>query len=108
MPAVAASEMALAEARRALGLSSVGVPAAEEIRKQYQKLCELYDPSKEQVKGQEFVELAERKRQEIRRAALALLRELQTPDPERYLDSALAACSDFTRENPDLDAIMGV
>jgi hypothetical protein len=101
--------MSAVEARRQLGLASVGALTAELIRQQYEKFAQLYDPAKEQVKGADFVALAEQKRQKIRQAAVLLLRELSVADPERYLDEPPAdKKADFTRENPGLDAIMGL
>lgn len=99
------AEMTDSEARRLLGLALAGALAPMDIRKQYETQCELFNPEKERIKGPEFVQLAERKRQEIREAAVFLLRQLGVADPERFLDEPAPPHSDVSRDNPDLDAI---
>ncbi|MCS7166221.1 MAG: hypothetical protein RMI91_01745 [Gemmatales bacterium] len=100
--------LTLEHARQLLGLSSQGLVSPQQIRQQYESFLQLYDPEKERVKGPEFVALAERKRVQIRQAAVLLLRQAAVEDPERYLDEPLPPQADISRENRGLDLILGM
>jgi hypothetical protein len=80
------------------------IPLSPElVRRQYHLLHERYNPEKVVSLGPEFVEMTEKKRQDISIAANALIEqlgeklELHTAEPSPK----------SLRENPDLDAAFG-
>jgi hypothetical protein len=77
--------------------------SADLVRRQYNLLWDRYDPAKVETLGADFVTLAERKRDAVRTAAIALIAPWNEPLAKEVPD---AAPRDL-RENPDLDALFG-
>ncbi len=72
------------------------------MRRQFNRLYEKYGPEKAAALGGEFIEIMDKKRQEVRVAAIALLKELgeELECPSNPQPKGL-------RENPDLDEVFG-
>jgi len=96
------------QACQLLGLSAHDSLVATHIRQKYRELLPLYNPKQEEIKGPEFVALAEQKRRQLREAACLLLRQCGVADPQRYLDEQETITTEYSRDNPTLDAIFGI
>ncbi len=108
-PAQAPPSAALSreQACQLLGLAVHHSLSATHIRQRYRELLPLYNPKQEEIKGPEFVALAEQKRRQLRDAACLLLQQCGIPDPPRYLEEQETTTAEYSRDNPTLDAIFG-
>jgi hypothetical protein len=96
------------QACQLLGLSAHNSLSATYIRQRYRELLPLYNPKQEEIKGPEFVALAEQKRRQLHEAACLLLQQCGIADPQRYLEEQEATQTEYSRDNPTLDAIFGI
>jgi hypothetical protein len=78
--------------------------SAELIRRQFNLLHDKFNPEKVASLGTEFVEMTQKKREEIRIAAQTLM----LPFGERLEPPDAKSQPKALRENPDLDAVFGV
>ncbi len=77
--------------------------SADLVRRQFNHVCGKYAPERAASLDREFVELFDKKREEIKIAATALLQELG-----EELESTTSSQPKALRENPDLDKEFGV
>lgn len=77
--------------------------SADLVRRQFNYFCGKYAPDKAASLGGEFVEMMEKRRQEVKMAATALLEELG-----EGLESPTFLQPKALRENRDLDEVFGV
>jgi len=77
--------------------------SADFVRRQFNHVCGKYAPERAASLDREFVELFDKKREEIKIAATALLQELG-----EELESTTSSQPKALRENPDLDKEFGV
>jgi len=96
------------QACQLLGLSAHNSLSATYIRQKYRELLPLYNPEQEKIKGPEFVALAEQKRRQLRDATCLLLQLCGIADPQRYLEEQETTTTEYSRDNPTLDAIFGI
>jgi hypothetical protein len=90
------------EAHLATLAIEIAAPDAAHVRRQYRLLTERYNPDRVRELGDEFVVLAERKRDAAQVAAKALLAEMGEP-----LDAPEPPASTDLRANPELEAFFG-
>jgi hypothetical protein len=77
--------------------------SADFVRRQFNHVCGKYAPERAASLDREFVELFDKKREEIKIAATALLQELG-----EELESTTSSQPKALRENHDLDKEFGV
>jgi hypothetical protein len=90
--------------RGILEIAPTMVLSPDLVRRQYLLLHEKYNPEKVASLGPEFVEMTEKKRQDIAMAASALIEKFG----EKLELHATEPAPKSLRENPDLDAAFGV